>query len=208
MPLDVWAVYTATLVAVVLAPGPAVLLVVSHGLSGDARAGLLAALGIAGSSAVYFVLAALGLTAVLDASAAAFEAVRWAGVAYLVWVGTRTIVTARRPPDRQGRGEAPRTGWRPFADALALQSGSPNAVAFFTAILPQFVDPARSAAPQFLVLGATSVVVEVAVLALYLAVARRTRRRFDTPSAVAWQRRIGGGMLLASALGLALAGRR
>ena len=207
MPFEIWLAFTATLIAVVLVPGPAVLLVVSHGMSGDRRAGFLASLGIAGSSAVFFLLTAAGLSAVLLASATAFEVVRWCGVVYLVWGGVQMILGARSA-DLTGAPDRNAPGYRPFFRALALQSGSPNAIAFFTALLPQFIDPAGDASRQFLFLGVTSVVVEVIVLGSYTVLAQRVRRAFDTPAALVWQKKISGGVLLTSALGLALANRR
>jgi homoserine/homoserine lactone efflux protein len=204
VPLDLWLAFTVTLVAIVLVPGPAVLLVVSHGLAGDRRSGVLAAFGVVASSAAYFLLTATGLHALLLASSSLFEVLRWVGVGYLVWAGSRMIAGSGTAPASAER--RPRS--RAFLHALALQSGSPNALLFFTAFLPQFIDPTRDTVEQFALLGATSLSVEVVVLGLYVVVASTARRAFTSPRAVRWQERIGGGALLASAFGLAMAGRR
>ena len=208
MSIGVWSAFAATLIAVVLVPGPAVLLVVSHGLAGDARAGVKATVGIAASSALFFLLTALGLSSVLLASATAFVWARWLGVGYLAWMGLQMIQTAAgavAPGDPGPESALPRgRRGRPFWDALVLQSASPNALAFFTAVLPQFIDPSRAAAPQFWVLGITSVTIEGVVLTAYVVAAARGRRVFSGPSAAVRLRWFGGWTLVAVALGLAV----
>ncbi|MEM1041987.1 MAG: LysE family transporter [Bacteroidota bacterium] len=134
MPLETWLAFTATLVAVVLVPGPAVPLVVSHGMSGDRLAGFLASLEIAGSGAGFLLLTAAGLSAVLLASATAFEGVRWCGVAYLAWSGAQMVLGARGAARTEVDGHNA-FGYRLFVHAFVLQSGSPNAVALFAALL-------------------------------------------------------------------------
>lgn len=206
MSFDSWTVFCATFFVLALNPGPAVLLVVSHGIAADLRAALLAAAGIAATNAVYFLLTALGLSAVLLASATLFEVIRWVGVVYLVYAGVQMIRSAQRPDVRAD--SKPARPERAFVQGMALQAGNPLTVAFFTALLPQFIDPAADAQVQFVVLGATTVALELVALSAYAVISFRGGRLLTSERAVRVQRRVSGGVLLASAVGLALVRRR
>ena len=133
-----------------LTPGADMMFTLGQGLKGGWRAGQAANLGIAAGGMVHVLLAALGLAAVLKAHPAAFETVRWAGVAYLLWLAWKSLragpVTAT---------EVARAGHlRIFREALVVNLLNPKVILFILSFLPQFVDPARPVVPQFLTLGA------------------------------------------------------
>ena len=98
---------------------------------------------------VHVTLAALGLAAVLKAHPAAFEAVRWAGVAYLLWLAWKALKAGPVRPARV----APASVARGFREALVVNLLNPKVALFILAFLPQFVDTARPVVPQFLTLG-------------------------------------------------------
>jgi threonine/homoserine/homoserine lactone efflux protein len=98
---------------------------------------------------VHVTLAALGLAALLQAHPMAFEAVRWTGVGYLLWLAVRTLRSA--PAQATAVTAAPVA--RIFRDALMVNLLNPKVIFFILAFLPQFVDPARPVVPQFLILG-------------------------------------------------------
>lgn len=177
-----WGLFLATEVALSLYPGPAVLLVISQALRGGTARGLGAALGILAANVVWFALSAFGVGAALLAAGDLFLAIRWMGAAYLVFLAMRSAWAAIRPvgpvqesevrvPQAQPGGGLGRDALRGFV----LQMTNPKALLFFAAILPQFVDPDESVGWQMLVLGATSIAAEFPVLALYAALAAKTR---------------------------------
>lgn len=132
-----------------LTPGADMMFVLAQGLRGSARAGMAANLGIAAGCLVHVALAALGLAALLQAHPAAFEAVRWAGVCYLLYLAIKAW-RAKAPQAALVRA-APLA--RIFRDGLVVNLLNPKVALFILAFLPQFVDPARAVMPQFIVLG-------------------------------------------------------
>lgn len=165
--------FAATEFLLSLSPGPAVLLVVSQGMQRGFRASTRGTAGILTGNAIYFVLSAAGLGALLIASKRIFDLIQIAGAAYLVLLGLVMLVS---PSRADTNSEAvPRSGVGSFFQGLLTQLANPKAIIFFTALLPQFVDPSQPVATQFLVLGVVSIAVELPVLLLYGAAADRGR---------------------------------
>jgi threonine/homoserine/homoserine lactone efflux protein len=140
-------------VVVLVIPGPAVLYVVTRGAVQGHRAGVVSVLGVALGNFTHAIAAAIGISALIASSAAAFSVVKYAGAAYLVYLGVRALVERGEPaelvPNRN------RTDRRLFWEGFLVDLLNPKTALFFLAFLPQFADPAQGAvAPQMLVLGA------------------------------------------------------
>ena len=201
MALELWLAFCATEAVLCFTPGPAVLFVVSCAMTRGARAGLAAALGILAGNTFYFALAATGIAAVIVASSWLFSVLKWAGAAYLVWLGLRMLL--RRASAAPAPSLAPQRTRRSLVRGFVVQTANPKALVFFVALLPQFIDPAAPVGRQILILGASSLLIELAVLALYVALAVRTRQL----AGARWSgslERVGGGFLVAAGARLAL----
>jgi homoserine/homoserine lactone efflux protein len=178
-----------------LIPGPAVLLTTSYALRRGTRAGLAAATGVMTGNTVYFILSGLGIVALLLTSYRVFSFVKYAGAAYLAFVGLRALLARSASslapaPERSGeRGRA-------FASGLVTQLANPKAIVFFAAILPQFIDAHAPVAPQIAALTLAGAVVELSVLSAYTFVAGRLRRSAAAAKASLWIERSGGAALL------------
>src|SRR5262245_47262826 len=136
MTWETWIVFVVTETVLCLTPGPAVLFVVAQGIGRGAGAALAAAAGILAGNAFYFALSATGLGAMLLAAYGLFSAIKWVGAAYLVWLGVSTF-RARAVPH-----EVPAAaGGRLLGRGFVVQVANPKALVFFTALLPQFIDP-------------------------------------------------------------------
>jgi homoserine/homoserine lactone efflux protein len=201
MTLEAWLLFCATEAVLCLSPGPAVLLVVSLSLVRGGRAGLHATFGILAVNALWFALSATSLAAILVASWQVFFVVKWMGAAYLVYLGVRMLARGARATP--GAGEEPDAHQRAFARGVVIQGANPKTLLFFTALLPQFIDPARPVGAQVMILGASSVLIELTVLALYVATCQRMRRVVDTPRFAAPLERVGGLLLVGAGVGLA-----
>lgn len=145
------AAFAVTSIALLLIPGPAVLYIVNRSVGDGRRVGLSAVAGIELANLVHALAAAVGLSAVLATSATAFDAVKWLGVAYLVFVGVRTLVRPAPPLDVDRPGISTR---RAFAQGVVVNLLNPKVALFFLSFLPQFIHPADGrAGTQALVLG-------------------------------------------------------
>jgi threonine/homoserine/homoserine lactone efflux protein len=150
--LSTYVVFLATGMALLLVPGPAVLYVVTRSIEMGRAGGLASVAGITTGTIAYVTLAAAGLSSLLLASTGAFDAVRYAGAAYLFLLGLRRLLG--RGLDDVGAEAAPRTHRRAYAQGIVVNLTNPKTIVFVFAFLPQFVDPnARHAWLQVLVLG-------------------------------------------------------
>jgi threonine/homoserine/homoserine lactone efflux protein len=166
----IFAVASAAFLAV---PGPAVIYIVSRSLAEGRRAGVVSALGIQGGGLVHVIAATIGVSALLASSATAFSVVKYAGAAYLIYLGIRKL----REGDHEVEGPgAPVPHRQLFWQGVMVNSLNPKTALFFLALLPQFVDPDRGAvAPQVLVLGVLFLVLATLSDSTYALVAGSVR---------------------------------
>ena len=133
-----------------LTPGADMMFCLGQGLKSGRRAAMAANFGIAFGGLVHTTLAALGLGALVAAHPGAFEAIRWLGVGYLLWLAMGAL---RSSPFAGEVAVARVSSGRVFLQALMVNLLNPKVILFILAFLPQFVDPARPILPQFLTLG-------------------------------------------------------
>jgi homoserine/homoserine lactone efflux protein len=203
MSLRVWFFFVVTEAVLCLTPGPAVLFIVSCGLARGGRAALWGNAGVLSANTFYFIVSAFGLGAVLLGSHEVFTVVKYAGAAYLVWLGIQTIRgagLALKTDAAQPRGQ----GWHMLARGFVLQAANPKALLFFVALLPQFIDVHRAIAPQMLILALTSAAVEFVILAGYGYFAGRAAALARDARFVRATNRASGGLLVATGTLLAL----
>jgi len=204
MTIQTWALFCATEAVLSFIPGPAVLYVVSSAITHGSRAGVVASLSILAANAVYFILSGMGLGALLLASRTVFLVIKWAGAAYLVYLGLR-MVFARSPEAPEAGGERkPAHHAGVFWNGFVTQISNPKAIIFFAALLPQFINPDQSAARQIAILGCSSVVVEFFVLMVYVIACRAAGRWLKAPRYSAWLVRAAGVLLITAGAKLAL----
>jgi threonine/homoserine/homoserine lactone efflux protein len=159
------ALFSLAALALIVVPGPAVLYIVARGVDQGRRAGVVSALGIAAGSTVHVAAATAGISALVVSSARAFELVKYAGAAYLVFLGVRRLLTRDEAAEKAPASAPLRSV---FAQGVVVNVLNPKTALFFLAFLPQFVDPdAGSVALQTLVLGTTFAVLALASDSLY-----------------------------------------
>ena len=166
-----------------MAPGPDFAIVVRRSVASGVRSGMAAALGVGAGVFVWAVSAAIGVAALLEASAVAFTIVKIAGAAYLLYLGIRALRSASRrdaAADSSGDGRGPESVWISFRQGLLCNGLNPKAAAFFVALMPQFVGSGSAAYGATLLLagiaGATALV-WFCVLANLVAALRRVFAR-------------------------------
>jgi threonine/homoserine/homoserine lactone efflux protein len=144
--------FTIAALALLLVPGPAVLYIVARSIEQGRLAGLVSILGIHTATLVHVLAASLGLSAVLASSAIAFGIVKYAGAAYLIWIGLKKLLS--RPAEPSPAAFANHKLSRLFRDGFIVNLLNPKTALFFFAFLPQFIDVERGhAAMQMAILG-------------------------------------------------------
>jgi homoserine/homoserine lactone efflux protein len=206
--LRVWFFFVVTEAVLCVTPGPAVLFIVSCGLGHGGRAALWGNAGILSANTFYFVVSAFGLGAVLLGSQELFAIVKYAGAAYLVWLGIRTIRGSGLAITTDASAQRAVHGWQMLARGFVLQAANPKALLFFVALLPQFIDVHQAIAPQVVILAVTSAAVEFVILAGYGYVAGRAAALARDARFVTATNRASGGLLAATGTLLALNSER
>lgn len=203
MTVETWTLYLLTVLALMSTPGPSQLLMLSNsGAHGFNRA-LMTAAGDLSANALQMLAAGLGLAALIATSGAALTIIKWAGVAYLIWLGLRMI--ARAKPDVSPLGsKRPQVSLRSlWLQGFVTSAANPKAVVFFAALFPQFISSEAAFWPQFLILSATYIVLDGLFLSAYGFSASWIAARFKGTAKV-WIERIGGGFMIGAAVLLGL----
>ena len=186
----------------VLTPGPIVTLVIATGATRGARAGLITVIGSSVGNALLITCIALGLSLVIQHAAIIFEWLRWVGAAYLVWLG---IQAWRHASDTPATVE-PR-GHVYFRRGFLAAISNPKTIAFFTAFLPQFIDPSLPAGHQLFVMCTVAIVMASCTDAGWAFVAAAGRTFFLRRAGAKWLGRISGLALIGGGVWLSLARR-
>ena len=207
-----FSLYIAAALLLAVTPGPGIFYVAARSLAGGRAEGIASSFGTALGGLVHVVAGALGVSAIVLASAGLFTALKLLGAAYLVWLGLRTIMDARRStgPD-MGGVSAPAMGTRrAFREGVVVEALNPKTAAFFLAFIPQFLDPGAGAvALPFILLGCISVALNTLVDIVVAIGASRIREGAATrPGLIKRLREISGASMIALGAGLALAKRQ
>jgi len=173
MPVS-YTVFILASLAMLAIPGPAVAYIVARSVEQGRTAGIVSALGLAAGSVVLVMAAAFGLSALLASSPRAYSVIRYAGAAYLVWLGVRILLAKPANPDLPPARVPLR---RIFAEGIVVNLLNPKTALFFFAFLPQFVDPRGNVRAQLVLLGLTFTFLGVVTDSIYATLAGWLGRR-------------------------------
>jgi threonine/homoserine/homoserine lactone efflux protein len=195
--------YVTVVLSLFLIPGPAVLLVLGRAMAGGRRVGIATGLGVACGDLLHTLMATIGLSAVLMTSALAFSLVKYAGVAYLVYLGIRAFMEKNDELDIAPARliDAPLA----FRQAVLAEVLNPKTALFFLAFLPQFVDPRHGPVAQLATLGLVFVGMSAVYTALLALTAGSIGQWLKRHRGIGrWQGRVVGTIYLALGVRLAL----
>src|SRR3954469_6075880 len=201
MSLQAYLAFVAACIALALLPGPVVTLVIANGLRHGTRAALTNIAGVQAGLTIVIGIVAVGLTSLMATMGYWFDWVRFAGAAYLIWLGVKLIrapvegVNADAPPP------PPRGGF--FLQGFLVLLSTPKVLVFFGAFIPQFMDMDKPHLPQVALLGATFMVTAAMTDAVYALLAGRARRFFDARR-TRMISRVSGGFMIGGGIWLAL----
>lgn len=198
--------FIATAVLLVITPGQDTFFILGRSLSAGRPAGIAAALGISAGSVIHTLAAALGLSALLAASPYAFTAVKFAGAAYLIYIGVRALLTRASglPGEEAGLSD---DRWSAFRQGVLSNLLNPKVALFFLALMPQFIEAGSThKVAAFLALGLTFVTLGVAWCVVLAVAAAKLRGAFlRRPSMANVLNKVAGAMFIALGLKLATA---
>lgn len=203
MTWQIWSAFFVIETALCLTPGPAVLLVLSQALTRGTLKTIWSIGGILAANTLYFTLSATGVGAILLASYDLFFAIKWLGAAYLVWLGVNAFLGRSKTFSIRAGDARPVPGTRLFLNGFILQMSNPKALIFFTALVPQFINPHAALVPQVAILAITSVVIEFFVQLLYALLAGRAAHLAAQPRFTRVTNRVAGSLLIGAGIGMA-----
>ena len=201
MSLQAYFAFVAACIALALLPGPIVTMVIANGLRYGTRAALINVLGAQVGLGIVIAIVAVGLTSLMATMGYWFDWVRFAGAAYLVWLGIKLI---RSPVEGVGTDEAPpppRGGF--FLQGFLVLLSNPKVLVFFGAFIPQFMDMSKDHFSQVLLLGFTFMATGAFTDSIYAIVAGRARRFFSARRTRLLSR-VSGGFMIGGGIWLAL----
>ena len=201
MSLQAYLAFVAACIALALLPGPIVTLVIANGLRHGTRAALINIAGAQAGLAIVIGIVAIGLTSLMATMGYWFDWVRFAGAAYLVWLGIKLI---RFPVEGLGVGEPPpppRGGF--FLQGFLVLLSNPKVLVFFGAFIPQFMDMSRDHVSQVALLGVTFMVIAAVTDGMYALLSGRARLIFSSQRTRLLSR-LSGGFMIGGGIWLAL----
>ncbi len=195
MPVETWLAFVVASTLLLLIPGPTILLVLSYALSQGRRVAVSTAAGVALGDLIAMSASLAGLGTLVMTSATLFTALKWAGAAYLVWLGIKLL---RSPPSEGLEAGIPAqaSARETFLHATTVTALNPKSIAFFIAFVPQFVDASAALLPQFALLTGTFVTLATLNALAYALLADRLRAQIRRPATLRWMTRAGGGTLI------------
>lgn len=198
MALETWLAFLLASAVLLAIPGPTILLVIGQSLGAGRGRALPLVTGVALGDLTAITLSLAGLGALLAASSLAFTLLKWAGAAYLVWLGVKLW---RAPVE--GAAAAPVSAGRAFREAYLVTAMNPKSIAFFVAFVPQFLDGSRPFLMQAAVLVASFVGLSACNSVLYAVLAGRMSGLVKRPGVRRGFNRVGGSMMVGAGIATA-----
>jgi len=200
MSLDLWLTFVAASSALLLIPGPTILLVLSYALTQGRKVAVATAAGVALGDLIAMTASLLGLGALVLASATAFMVLKWIGALYLLWLGYKMLRSAGQAclGDIKKSTNLPARGV--FGHAATVTALNPKGIGFFIAFVPQFIDSNTAMLPQFAILISTFVTLAALNALAYALLADRLRSRIERPAVMQRLTRLGGITLMGMGL--------
>lgn len=203
MTLDWWLTYLLTTSILSLSPGSGAINTMSTGISHGYHGAVASIAGLQLGLSIHIVLVGIGLGALVSQSLLAFEVLKWCGAAYLIWLGICQWRSAGAIDMNAVTKAMPRR--KLFKRAVLVNLTNPKSIVFLAALFPQFIIPHQPQVAQYLVLGVTTVVVDIIVMIGYATLAKRISSWIKAPKQMTLLNRIFGSLFMMVGLLLATA---
>lgn len=177
MDFQIWLYYLLAILVLTATPGPSVLLCISKAVSCGFRAAFFSALGVASAVYVILSLSFTGLGLLIAQSEQLFSVIKWAGAAYLIYLGIKALLSKQHTyePNESDEDQVRQSLFKHYLSGILVGASNPKAIVFFSALFPQFIDTSANLLPQYIALAATFVVLELSWLSFYAYLGQRSR---------------------------------
>jgi homoserine/homoserine lactone efflux protein len=203
MNLTTWLTFFLAAWAISLSPGAGAVASMSAGLNHGFKRGYVLCLGLVLGIWTQLLVVAVGLGALVAASSTAFALIKWAGVAYLVWLGLAQWRAASAPLAVSTGSEPAASPWQLVLRGWGVNTVNPKGTVFLLAVVPQFLDLGQPLWPQYLVIGATLAFTDLVVMAGYTALAAKVLATLQSAAHMRLLNRLFGALFVMAGLGLA-----
>ena len=204
MDLHVYFAFVFATTIMIALPGPSVILTIAHSISLGRLHGIITVSGATIGIAFQLLVAAIGLTSFLNTVAGAFELFRWAGAAYIVYLGVKQWKGANKPLENSTSNMSKKNV---FTQGVVVTIFNPKSLVFIAAFLPQFIDISRPLVLQFIIIVPTFLVITFTVTSVWAITAGSARRFLKSQRVVKAVSRTSGGLMIIAGMGLAAARR-
>lgn len=204
MSVELWFALVAATAALLVVPGPVVMLLFSHTLAQGRSVSSAAIPGVVLGDFFAMTISLAGAGALLAASATLFTVLKICGAAYLIWLGVTVWRTGLKPMN-VAASDGPGNRWVMFRRAFVVTALNPKDIVFFVAFLPQFIDPAKPALIQLVTIEATFLTMVVLSTSCWIIVGNRLRHGLKNPTALSVLNKFGAGALIGAGALTALA---
>jgi homoserine/homoserine lactone efflux protein len=175
---SLWLALAGAGVLISFTPGAGAINTMSNSLTSGFRRSIWGILGQQAALVVHVIIVALGVGVLVASSPVAFNVIRYAGAAYLVYLGVRQFLSKPDLDQEQAAALRNEPAWSMFRRGLWVNLLNPKAIVFFLAFMPQFIRPGQPLLPQYTVLTATVVVIDILVMWFFFALAAKSFQRF------------------------------
>lgn len=206
MELSVWLSFLATVLLIAFTPGPSVLLATANSMKYGAQKTIGTILGDLTANLCQMILAAVGLASFVISSGIVFQAIKWCGVAYLIYMGLTKIFSSNQI-QFSGPKQEERSFSKLFGEGFLMSAANPKAIVFFAAFFPLFLNPNAPFIPQIAILASTYLLIDGISLLVYTRFAEQLKSYLENRQKVHLQNRIVGVLLIFSGIMLSMVKR-
>ena len=206
MELTLWLSFVGTVIILAMTPGPSVLLATANSMKYGTQKTIGTILGDLSANLCQIILASIGLASIVVSSGELFQVIKWCGVAYLVYIGLKKILT--KPQIHLSKGKEDERGMsKLYAEGFLMSAANPKAIVFFAALFPLFINESSPFLPQIIILAITFLIIDGISLLIYSQFAERLKVYLENQEKVHLQNKIVGVLLIFSGLMLSVVKR-
>lgn len=166
MDIGLYSIFLVTTVMLILVPGPAAITVAAQGASNNSKKAFMGVMGVASADVIFFALSATGVASLILASNLLFSVIKWFGVSYLLYLGI-TALFSKSGAIKINVKTKESSRKKLFSQGLVVQLANPKALMYFSALLPQFIDPSEPILFQMVIMGASCLLADILVYSLF-----------------------------------------